>query len=256
MTIAMPSAPIAEMDCWRPTEDDVERISWGRPAKKKGTGSRGMPHRLNDEERKLFDFARKKGFVEISGSGWRRQRAGKPLVNTFRSWCDAAAHPAIFIHKGDALDEVMVDLSPLRTPSKFKEAAAFCLSLAPDGIIAMEPDGVSLLEDKAVIAGYKNKPLYQSPMYSVSWQRPRPLAKSFAKDLAERLGTQQKKGRPKSKGLPQVKPGKSRRHGGYGIGGKAGRERQPVEEGALIDPQKEEDDTWNDLYESEWSEYE
>ena len=34
---------------WRPTIDDVDRISWGRPAKRKGTGSRGVPHRLNDE---------------------------------------------------------------------------------------------------------------------------------------------------------------------------------------------------------------
>ena len=57
--------------CWRPTVQDVENISWGKPAKKKGTGSRGVPHRLNhDEERKLFDQARKKGFLEVAGSGW------------------------------------------------------------------------------------------------------------------------------------------------------------------------------------------
>ena len=57
--------------CWRPTVQDVENISWGKPAKKKGTGSRGVPHRLNhDEERKLFDQARKKGFLEVTGSGW------------------------------------------------------------------------------------------------------------------------------------------------------------------------------------------
>ena len=42
-------APIAATDCWRPTLDDVDRISWGKPAKRKGTGSRGIPHRLNDE---------------------------------------------------------------------------------------------------------------------------------------------------------------------------------------------------------------
>lgn len=57
--------------CWRPTVQDVENISWGKPAKRKGTGSRGVPHRLNhEEERTLFDMARKKGFLEVAGSGW------------------------------------------------------------------------------------------------------------------------------------------------------------------------------------------
>lgn len=40
--------PEPEMECWRPTPDDVDRISWGKPAKKKMTGSRGVPHRLNE----------------------------------------------------------------------------------------------------------------------------------------------------------------------------------------------------------------
>ena len=70
-------APAAAADCWRPTMDDVDRISWGRNAKKKGTGSRGVPHRLNDDERSLYDIARRKGFVEIGGSGWRRQRSDR-----------------------------------------------------------------------------------------------------------------------------------------------------------------------------------
>ena len=75
----------ANMNGFRPTINDVERISWGKPAKKKGTGSRGVPHRLNDEERTLFDQARKKGFLEIAGSGWRSQRREAPLLNTYRS---------------------------------------------------------------------------------------------------------------------------------------------------------------------------
>ena len=52
---------------WRPTAADVIAISWGKPAKRKGTGSRGVPHRLNDDERVLFDLAVKKGAVEIGG---------------------------------------------------------------------------------------------------------------------------------------------------------------------------------------------
>ena len=81
----------AASECWRPTLDDVDRISWGKPAKKKGTGSRGVPHRLNSDERVLYDLARRKGFLEISGSGWRKQRSDAPLANTYRSWCDAVA---------------------------------------------------------------------------------------------------------------------------------------------------------------------
>ena len=80
---------------WRPTVDDVVRISWGKPAKKKGTGSRGVPHRLNQDERVSFDFACKKGFVEIDGSGWRKQRRDAPLANTYRSYCDARAQPVV-----------------------------------------------------------------------------------------------------------------------------------------------------------------
>ena len=36
----------------RPTLDDVERISKGQAAKRRGTGSRAVPHRLNEMERK------------------------------------------------------------------------------------------------------------------------------------------------------------------------------------------------------------
>ncbi|EOD03801.1 hypothetical protein EMIHUDRAFT_259824, partial [Emiliania huxleyi CCMP1516] len=116
--------PLAEKQCWRPTIDDVDRISWGRPAKRKGTGSRGQPHRLNDAERTLYDLARSKGFVEVAGSGWRSQRADAPLVNTFRSWCDARGVAAIFLHKGSDVDQVVLDLSPLRRPAEFANAAA------------------------------------------------------------------------------------------------------------------------------------
>jgi len=36
----------------RPSIDDVERISKGLAAKRRGTGSRAVPHRLNEAERK------------------------------------------------------------------------------------------------------------------------------------------------------------------------------------------------------------
>lgn len=66
-------AAVAATDCWRPSLDDVDRISWGRPAKKKGTGSRGVPHRLNNEVR--WDISRLRGAGSereegITGRGW------------------------------------------------------------------------------------------------------------------------------------------------------------------------------------------
>ena len=232
--------PSAVQDCWRPTIDDVDRISWGRPAKKKGTGSRGIPHRLNEDERVLYDLARGKGFVEIGGSGWRKQRSDSPLVNTYRSWCDARAVAAIFIHKGQAIDDVVLDISPLRCVERFDEAAAICLSqpgseggvlevdvldestadAADDAEAAAEMSEVSRTTAALLSLAnhYLTEPIHRLPRYTLVWSRPRPEAKALAKSLAALCGTAQSKGRPKKLGGPKVKAGKSRRHGGYGIG--------------------------------------
>ena len=113
---------------WRPTINDVERISWGKPAKKKGTGSRGVPHRLNQDERRSFEQARNKGFLEMGSSGWRSERRDAPLHNTYRSLCDARGQPAIVLHKQDGgIDMLVVDISPLRTPHLFESIAQCCL---------------------------------------------------------------------------------------------------------------------------------
>lgn len=191
----------------------------------------------------LYDFARRKGFVEIAGSGWRKQRSDAPLVNTYRSWCDARGVPAIYVFKGSGeADEVLADLSPLRTPLQFEAAAAFCLESAADGAIefsggmqgeasdeeesaAPPPQSGEMFELAQLEDAYRNEPIYRVPMYAIAWLRPRGEAKQLAKQLAERLGTPQQpkgkaaaKGRSKERGAPKVKPGKSRRHGGYGIG--------------------------------------
>ncbi len=71
-------------DCWRPDVRDVERISFGQPAKKKGTGSRGIPHRLNEDERRSFDQARRQGAAlpldggdgSVASWRWHRRTAG------------------------------------------------------------------------------------------------------------------------------------------------------------------------------------
>lgn len=100
---------------WRPSLDDVQRISQGDAARHRGTGSRAVPHRLNADERKAYDLAKKGGVLTLAGSGYRRERKGAPLANIWRQWCDARGVPCVLLAKGAAgVDSVLVDLSVLR----------------------------------------------------------------------------------------------------------------------------------------------
>lgn len=107
----------------RITRDDVKRLSRGQPSKRRGFGSRNVPHRLNEEEQAELDRAARKGYLSLLGGGNRRSRRGSPLTNIHRQWCDAREQPQILLYKavsgggGQAaavLDEVVVDFSPLR----------------------------------------------------------------------------------------------------------------------------------------------
>jgi len=220
----------AREKCWRPTVSDVERISWGKPAKKKGTGSRGVPHRLNhDEERLLFDQARRKGFLEVAGSAWRSQRRDAPLINSYRSLCDARGQVCIVLHKGNTgLDEVVLDLSPLRLPDTFsrleKEVIYFVdipTSYKPSEDESPFTIDSNSLENETEVDPSENpwnsRPIYQLPTYCISWETDRSDAKELCKKLAVEFGTIEKNAL-KSKKPNHVSAGKSRRHGGYGIG--------------------------------------
>ncbi|GIL79654.1 hypothetical protein Vretimale_12251 [Volvox reticuliferus] len=103
---------------WRPTIDDVDSISRGGPAKVRGTGSRRIPHRLNTEERNLYDLAKKKGFLAVRGTAYRKFRHGNPLPNIFRQWCDARGQVCVVVEQdlvgNRGTDRVVVDLAPLR----------------------------------------------------------------------------------------------------------------------------------------------
>mmetsp|Transcript_79921 Transcript_79921/g.232002 ORF Transcript_79921/g.232002 Transcript_79921/m.232002 type:complete len:270 (-) Transcript_79921:162-971(-) len=215
----------AEMDCWRPTVNDVERISWGKPAKKKGTGSRGVPHRLNEEERFLFDQARRKGFLEVAGSGWRSQRREAPLLNSYRSLCDARGQASIVIHKSkDGADELVVDISPLRVPEEFESIANACQGKFEGSTIYFQDGSTASEESKVehefqsdnVLESWMTRPIYQLPPYCLVWQLERSSAKACAKEMAKLFCTTEDKKAPSKKPVG-VKPGKGRRHGGYGI---------------------------------------
>jgi len=213
--------------CWRPTIQDVERISWGKPAKKKGTGSRGVPHRLNEDERFLFDQARKKGFLEVGGSGWRSQRRDAPLINSYRSLCDARGQACITLHKGNTgMDELVVDLSPLRLPETFELLEKEVIGFAglPTSYEASSENDQDFSEDEEAEAEHSSdedpwdsRPIYQLPTYCISWEVPRSDGKKLGKKLAGQFKTIEAKA-SKSKKPKHVKPGKNRRSGGYGIG--------------------------------------
>ena len=193
----------------RPSKDDVDRISWGKPSKKKGVGSRGTPHRLNEAERAEYERAKARGYVEVAGSAWRKERRDAPLLNTWRNWCDAVAAPAISVQKGD-VDLVVVDLSPLRRADVLDVAAA---------VRALPTQCVSITvgESEEIVEEDEARPIHQLPRYELAWQAPtRAEAKALAKALALAFGHAPKKVSG-GKSAPRVKPGKSRRHGGYGI---------------------------------------
>ena len=192
----------------RPSKDDVDRISWGKPSKKKGVGSRGTPHRLNEAERAEYDRAKARGYVEVAGSAWRKERRDAPLLNTWRNWCDAVAAPAISVQKGD-VDLVVVDLSPLRRADVLDVAAAV-RALPTQCVSITVGEAEDIVEDEA-------RPIHQLPRYELAWQAPtRAEAKALAKELSVVFGHAPKKASG-GKSAPRVKAGKGRRHGGYGI---------------------------------------
>ena len=137
----------------RISRDDVERLSRGQPSKKKGYGSRNVPHRLNEPERQEMDRASRKGYVTLAGTGYRRGRKGSPLANTHRQWCDARNVPQIVLCKasgGRPLDNVIVDLSPLRINGLFDEpldADDFLIKWKTEILLAADKAGMELRED-------------------------------------------------------------------------------------------------------------
>jgi len=45
---------------FRPEMDDVDRLSKGGASKRRGTGSFHIPHRLNSDERPVYEASKKK----------------------------------------------------------------------------------------------------------------------------------------------------------------------------------------------------
>lgn len=195
-------APYAPLRCAsdshrvrRPTVDDVERLSRGLSTRHRGVGSRLVPHRVNAEERVIYERAQRFGYLEVYDNlGYRRERKGSPLVNIWRQWCDCHARPAVMIVKsinGGDVDKIVVDLSTLREQS-------FELIGAVDGSVqslvqvfdgVMTTKGTLEKEVELNIHGILDAPIWKLPVIEViyGFER-RDQAKKAAKELVEFLG--------------------------------------------------------------------
>ena len=144
LTVAAASATPRRATPRRPTRDDVDSISRGGPSKSaRGWGSRSVPHRLNSDEAAAFAAAKSGGLVRLRGTGYRAERSGSPLANTWRQWCDAnGGDPAVLLLRRGSGAAVVVDLSPPRLPrartDAALDAAAACLVDAVGGCVRLE----------------------------------------------------------------------------------------------------------------------
>jgi hypothetical protein len=72
-----------------------------------------------------MERATRKGFVSMRAVGSRKARQMSPLAIVHRQWCDARTKPQILLYKacrGRPIDEVIVDLSPLRINAHFDDS--------------------------------------------------------------------------------------------------------------------------------------
>ena len=187
----------------RPCLDDVERISRGQAARRRGTGSRGVPHRLNSMERAEWDISKKRRYLTVRGTGYRRERGDSPLINIYRQLCDSLEIPSITVQRGVQAEEgrlvdvVTVDLSPLRslnlqtTLSVVKqelESNQACypsfLSCTDNTAVESEPEYQQLFRDEVI---------FRIPAISIAFTfGSRQDSKRFAESISRALAGGQK----------------------------------------------------------------
>ena len=186
----------AAPDSARPDLEDVERLTRGEAARKRGTGSREVPHRLNAEERSVWDLAKRRNYMALSGTGYRRERKGSPLMNSWRQYADASARAAVYVcnSTADNLDTVvLVDLSPLRCaePSGYAAVRDACVAAASTGeeAVRIVRDDLPATEAEVLTAEqWSSQPIWNLPPLCIGfacWDRPQ--AKALAEQLALQL---------------------------------------------------------------------
>merc|ERR1739848_119327 len=128
-------------------------------------------------------------------------------------------------------DRLVIDLSPLRLPKEFPrlgqeleekisaDICVLCLRSDEEQVNAIDDDATAADIESEANEGddWGARPIYQLPPHSLSWAVSRQQGKQIGKfigrvfDNVEDKATTSKKPRG-------IKPGKGRRHGGYGIG--------------------------------------
>ena len=193
-------------DPLRPTLDDVQRLSEGRAAKKRGWGSRQIPHRLNAEERKSFELAKRKGVLTIKGSGYRRERKGSPLANIWRQYSDALGRSCIIVEQSGSgkEDMVLLDASTLRDAGEIMsllhrvKEAAMGLGLGSVSVLkdvtspftVIVPEGILNVDAKPEIEASLTEHLLRSPIWQqwpqlIAFSTERNEGKLLSKHLVE-----------------------------------------------------------------------
>jgi len=183
----------------RPTLDDVDRLSRGQAAKRRGTGSRAVPHHLHLDERKNFDLLKTRGYLEttttapLSGPAAAAGAATPPvgaLPNIARQWCDAKGQPFIHIVKGPRYDQVWVDFSPLRAPvgeAALRRLAELAARVDGRAMTALELQVEGGAEWESFSPAWRKDPIWRIPAASVRLvfeSANRSAVKEFGKALA------------------------------------------------------------------------
>ncbi len=95
----------------------------------------------------------------LSGTGYRRERKGSPLANSWRQYADAFAWPALMVQNGSGGDPprpdvVVVDISTLRDSLRYRETRDACeLLAAPLGATLTSDDISAAEQDEARVDG-------------------------------------------------------------------------------------------------------
>ncbi len=126
----------------------------------------------------------------------------------------------------DRTDRLVVDLSPLRLPGEFAMVERELKERVLAKFDVHASGDKDYLDEDAIILdngnadddddGWETRPIYQLQPHSLSWSVSRQAGKEIGKFLGTTFDTVEKgstSAKPKG-----VKPGKGRRHGGYGIG--------------------------------------
>jgi hypothetical protein len=141
---------------------------------------------------------------------------------------DARGKPMVVLHKlspsssegTDHTDRLIVDFSPLRLPEEFSRVERelqkrVLAEFNVDSIVSEEDNDNEDATDGE--NDWETRPIYQLAPHSLSWSVSRQQGKEIGKYLGLLFDNVEKKA-TKSAKPKGVKPGKSRRHGGYGIG--------------------------------------